>query len=335
MALREIGDVDAARAFVSSGEGDDLIQDFQKFDWKSFNFADEEIWPQKSLSEFAFRLAGGRYTTTGRPGVVATLEVFEEDSNLYESFVNIDRQDLLELIKEAYCGSNLALGVPIAVLCGRANRCWSARADEAEGRASVGKCMDGFTLREGSGSSMRPLASTLNRMGLRSKLGPFAGSGVQASTTKKRLLNFFQEFAPPTTVNGLICLAASHEDCLNLLVSNWNEDMIQDLDIPEAVAICSAMGLSPTSSGSAPRFLALTFKEKLSEGAPASSPNEVPFREALAVPTRATVRSRSAPVKVLPPSLSASLHQQKKVGATPQAMQKLQEIVQGDDSGSD
>lgn len=206
MTLKEVGGPVAALEFSTRGEGDDLVQEFRRLAWNSFNFSDIAVWTVQALTTFAFRLSGGRFTTSGAAGTQATLEVLEEDANLYDSFANTDAEYLLEVIKELYLGSFLAVGgnsgVTISVLCDRVSRCWSARSNDADGRESVGRSLDGLTLREASGFAMRLLAFLLNRIGLRSKLGAFSGSGIQAATTKKRLLNFFEEFAPPSTVNG-------------------------------------------------------------------------------------------------------------------------------------
>lgn len=292
MTLKDVGGSAAAQEFSASGEGDDFVQEFRRLSWTSFNFNDEAAWSVQTLTNFAFRLSGGRFTTCGSAGAQATLKVLEEDENLYESLANTDADYLLDVIKELYLGSFLAVGgeggVSISVLCDRVNRCWSSRSDDVDGRGSVARSLDGFTLREASGSAMRPLASLLNRLGLRSKLGAFAGSGVQAATTKKRLVNFFEEFAPPSTVNGLICLAASPDDGMSLLTKNWTEEAIRDLEIADAVAVCNALGLSPTSSSSAPRFLALSFKDNMhdhsTENRRVSSQDPQGFQGAPSVP---------------------------------------------------
>lgn len=354
MALRSVGDSAAALAFAARGEGDELVDEFRELYWNSFKFEDAELWSDNVLTDFAFRLSGGRFVAAaGASSNRTTREVLAEDANLFESLTNCDREYVMDLIKEAYIGSLLSVGkeggATISVLCDRASRCWSARTDDAEGRTSVGRGLDGLTLREVSGSSMRPLASLLHRLGLRSRLGPFTGSGIQAATTKKRLLNFFLEFAPPSTVNGLICLAASPEDGMNLFQENWKEESVLDLEVPEAVAICTALGLSPSSSGSAPRVLALTLQQGRpdSESVPArvSNPRSSPFQGALAVPRG----NRPAPLQEILPSpsrrrsqtpqgslvLAEDAHQQHQTEPESPGPRLRQMIVPEDGSSSD
>lgn len=344
MSLKDVGGAQEGLTFANNGIGPDLIQKFRKFSWSSFEFETSEVWASQQLTHFAFRLSGGQFVTSGDPAQ-PNLEILEDDVSLYESLNTTDLEFLLEVIKDFYIESLLSVGVDngatIPVLCERVNRCWSAFG-ENERRDMVGRCLDGLTLREVSGTAMRPLASLLNKLGVRSKLGAFSGSGIQASTSKKRMLHFFRELAPPSTVNGLICMAASPDDGMNLLLGNWTEEKLLDLEVEEAAAICHALSLAPTSSASAPRFLALTFKEAKGEHevpvqvpgvalfSEEPSPSDLPFQGAPAVPEL----TRPAPIVTPTPAVSGSKTRQQRKKKTAVAASVVHQALQlgdGDD----
>lgn len=265
MALKDVGDEAAALALPYSASGDALLDELRSYSWASFAFDNASIWTKERMVFFVFRLEGGEAGTPNESVLSALVEVRPEDRGLYDSLLPFERTDLVDMIREFYLGSSVIggveAGVTVPILCSRVLRFWSVRTDEAEGRVNVGKCLDGFTIIGSSGSALRPLATTLGKVGLRSRLGPFCGSGVQAATTKKRLLNFFDEFAPATSANGLIYQASSPREGLSLFQKFWTKDDVLNLDVAQASVICSALGLSPTSSASAPRLLVLTLAD--------------------------------------------------------------------------
>lgn len=272
MALKVFEKVTEAQSFVMRSSARELIGEFQKYAWSSFGFGDKGMWSSSLLLKFAYKLSGGSYSVKEQPAGPDSANIPESlvvsDETLFGSLEGESEAELLGLILSFYLGSTLSVGVSggssVSALCSRVSRFWDASANESDGRLAVGRCLDGFTLMESSGTLLRPLAVMLHRLGIRSRLGPFCGSGVQAATTKRRLVNYFKEFAPPSTTNGLICLAASPDDALDLFASHWSKESIEELETPEANALCSALGLSPTTSASAPRLLMLTLVESQS-----------------------------------------------------------------------
>lgn len=96
---------------------------------------------------------------------------------------------------------------------------------------------------------------------------------------------------------------------MNLLMKNWTEEAIRDLEIADAVAICHALGLAPTSSSSAPRFVALTFRDNMSE--PVAEPENPTGRDPLVfqrAPAEHRVSRAAAAPKVAP--ITAPLRQE-------------------------
>lgn len=275
------------------------------------------------------QLSGGKFEAEeGSKGSASeaqrsTSPFLAKDETLYESFDSESDEELIELIKGYYLGPTLSVGTgggcTLTTLIPRVCRFWDASSDVADGRAMVGGCLDGYTLMETSGSELRPLAVLLHRLGVSSRLGLFCGPGVQASTSKKRLLNLFYEFAPPSTVNGLICLASSPDDCMALFIGNWNQDLIEELETPEAVALCSSLGLSPTTSASAPRLLSLTFAMNRNDEKSSSKGPRVQTAEAKRVKEDAVSDNKPA---FLPASTVLPLQdpaQPKQRGAQPEA----------------
>lgn len=281
MALLSFQSASDAQSFAETTASNSLVSSMQQYSWCSYDFGDKQVWPSSVLLRFLYRLAGGRFEIEerldGPEGQKSSSKELIKDDTLYESFDAENDEVLIAHIKTYYLGPTLsvgsAAGCTVAKLISRVCRFWYTSSDEADGRAKVGGCLDGFTFLESSGTSLRLLAVLLHRLGIASKLGPFCGSGVQAGTSKRRLLHFFYEHAQPSTVNGLICLASSPEDCMALFASHWNGEFVQELETPEAVALCNALGLSPTTSGSAPRLLSLTLAGNRSvEGSEAGTP---------------------------------------------------------------
>lgn len=261
MALKDVGDEAAAVAFSQSAVGDALLHAFRSHSWASFGFYNESVWTKELLVNFSFRLLGGEMTYASE-NESAARSVRPEDREVYDSLLPLELDDLVEMITDSYLGSStvcgLEAGVTVPVLCSRVLRFWSVRANETDGRVRVGSCLDGFTIIGSAGAALKPLATTLTKIGLASRLGAFSGPGVQASTIKKRLLNFFNEFAPVTSVNGLIFRAASPSEGLFLFQKVWTEEAVLNLEVGQAVALCAALGLSPSTSASAPRMLTVT-----------------------------------------------------------------------------
>lgn len=269
MALKAFKTASEAQSFVTIMSTTGLVGEFQKYAWSSCGFSDKDTWSSALLLKFAYKLSGGRFVVkeglADSSGEKIPSSLTIKDEILHESLEGESYEDLLSLIRHFYLGSTLAVGSTgnssVLSLCEKVSRFWDASVDDGAGRSAVGACLDGFILMENSGIDLRPLAVCLHRLGITSRLGVFCGSGVRATTTKRRLLNFFYEVSPPSTVNGLICLASSPSDCLSLFVSHWTTESIEELETAEAAAMCTALGLSPTTSASAPRLLALTLAE--------------------------------------------------------------------------